>query len=268
MIDFIRASNGRWRNIELVLWTVVMVLVAHAVAYFSHEYCHSFMAWLLGFKANPLALNYGDASVANILFQQEIDENVDYTPIFSGNHGLAAALIALSGPGVGNGCLYILCVVVFRALRQTSNQKAAMFVFWLALMCAGNVWSYAPIRTITTHADMALVAQGLGISVWALLPLVTVPSLYVGYHFFFRLFPRAKRALFCVDDNAAIYVSALTAYFYFGFYGDGGIYGHYGAVSAILSVISITVLLPLAMVYCLKQHTVERDTGAVTLDDA
>ncbi|MBB5714880.1 hypothetical protein FHS94_001716 [Sphingomonas aerophila] len=38
--------------------------------------------------------------------------------------------------------------------------------FWLMMMCAGNVWKYVPIRAITTHADIAIAASGLGLSVW------------------------------------------------------------------------------------------------------
>jgi hypothetical protein len=239
--------------IRFIAWTAITVLFAHAVAYLAHEYCHSFTAWLLGFKQNPLALNYGEASVANILFQQDIDENVNYDPIFAGHHGLSAALIALAGPGVGNGVLYFVCLWLFRMAITADNKKTALFVFWLALMCAGNVWSYAPTRVITTHADMALTAQGLGISVWLLLPLVTVPALYVTYSFFCRFFVFARQALFKDSADRLVLVSALVSYFYFGFFGGGAISGHYGAVPALLSAFSLLVLLPLSALFCIRR---------------
>jgi hypothetical protein len=238
--------------IHFVAWTAVTVLVAHALAYFTHEYSHAFTAWLLGFKQNPLALNYGQASVANILFQQDIDENVDYDAIFAGHHGLSAALIAFAGPGLGNGGLYFICLWLFRKAISAHRRNTASFLFWLALMCAGNVWSYAPTRVITTHADMALLAQGLGISVWLLFPLVTAPAVYVAYSFFFRLFTLAKQSLF-KDRDRLVIVSALVGYFYFGFFGGGTISGHYGAVPAIFSTLSLLVLLPLSVLFCIRK---------------
>jgi hypothetical protein len=54
---------------------------------------------------------------------------------------------------------------------------STLFLFWLAVMSAGNLWSYTPVRTITTHGDMANAALGLGISSWTLLPFVALPDI-------------------------------------------------------------------------------------------
>jgi hypothetical protein len=248
-----RFGNTDRSLIHFVAWTAITVLLAHALAYFTHEYSHSFTAWLLGFKQHPLALNYGQPSLANILFQQDIDENVDYDPIFAGHHGLSAALIAFAGPGIGNGVLYFICLWLFRKAISANHQAAANFLFWLALMCAGNVWSYAPTRTIATHADMALLVRGLGISVWLLFPFVTVPAVYIAYSFFFRLFRLAKQALFKDGSDRLVMVSALVGFFYFGFFGGGTIAGQYGAVSALFSTLSLLVLLPLSVLFCIRK---------------
>ncbi|MBE1161076.1 hypothetical protein [Dyella acidiphila] len=247
-----RHSAARGEMIRFIAATAMMVLIAHAVAYFTHEYSHAFTAWLLGYKQDPLALNYGEASTANILFQQDIDENVDYDPIFAGQHGWSAALIALVGPGVGNGVLYFVCLWLFRAALSRNHRRTAMFLFWLALMCAGNVWSYAPTRVITTHADMALAAKGLGISTWLLFPWVTAAAVWIAWSFFFRLFAQARQTLFHEPDRLVL-VSALVAYFYFGFFGGGGISGHYGAVPALFSTVSLLVLLPLSCLFCIRK---------------
>jgi hypothetical protein len=236
-----------------IVSTALMVLVAHAAVYLAHEYCHTLVAWLLGFKHDPWALNYGEASTANILFQQDIDENVDYDPIFASQHGWMAALIALAGPGIGNGLLYFACFWVFRVLLSKGFRETAMFVFWLALMCAGNVWGYAPTRVITTHADMALAARGLGISTWLLFPFSTSDAFYIAYSFFFRLLAQAKHTLFANDPDRLIMVSALVSYFYFGFFGGIGIDGHYGAMPAVFSTLSLLVLLPLSAWFCVRR---------------
>ena len=86
-------------------------------------------------------------------------------------------------------------------------------------MGAGNVWSYAPIRTVTTHADMALVARGLGISPWLLLPFVTAASLLVHRSLFARLLPLARRTFLARGPVADTSRAVLTCYLYFGFFG-------------------------------------------------
>ncbi|GAA4504226.1 hypothetical protein [Gluconacetobacter tumulicola] len=146
------------------------MLLAHAFNYFLHEYAHSFMAWLLRWKADPFALNYGTASIDNILLQQQIDENVDYGPILASGEGWQAALIAAAGPLLANGGTALLCHrLIVRAVRPA----ALWWLVWVDAFSTFNVWSYAPLRVLTTHGDMALLARGLGVSVWVLFPFAT-----------------------------------------------------------------------------------------------
>ena len=49
-------------------------------------------------------------------------------------------------------------------------------MFRLSLMVGGNLWSYALVRTITTHGDIALIAHGLGILDLDLVPVVVMPT--------------------------------------------------------------------------------------------
>ncbi|MBE7212037.1 MAG: hypothetical protein INR65_13535 [Gluconacetobacter diazotrophicus] len=234
-----------------VAGVAVLVLLSHAAAYLVHEYCHSIMAWLLGFKQNPLALHYGPPTLANILFQQEVDENVDYDPIFAGGHDAAAALIAFAGPGIGNGAAYGLFLLLFRRRVSRRPDALAWLLFFLALFSAGNVWSYAPTRTITTHGDMALLARGLHVGVWALLPIVSVPSLLILRSVFLVLFPSFRSAFLSDDPFRLVFVSVLVGWVYFGFFGGLDLAGHYGPVPAALSVVSVLLLLPTAVTWCI-----------------
>jgi len=94
-------SSAEWspaRNWPVfLLLTVALLWTAHAIAFFAHEYAHSTLAWLLGWKANPLALNYGHLTLSNLLAQFDIDENVNYAPIFAAGHDHQAGLIAAAG---------------------------------------------------------------------------------------------------------------------------------------------------------------------------
>jgi hypothetical protein len=69
-------------------WVLCIALIwgMHSVAYFVHEYAHSGTAWLLGYKSNPLAIEYGRFNLPNRLTFHEVDENVDYPSIFAQGH--------------------------------------------------------------------------------------------------------------------------------------------------------------------------------------
>jgi len=95
-------------KIKLIVITPIFMLLAHYLAVFPHEYAHSFMAWLLGYKQNPLAIDYGGTSWLNLFLLFHIDENVNYNLIISQGHLYDMALIGLAGPGIANGLLYLV----------------------------------------------------------------------------------------------------------------------------------------------------------------
>ena len=246
------------------LLTIGLIFLAHATAYVTHEYSHATTAWLLGWMRSPVGIDYGRATLANVLFQQDVGDGVNYAPIFASGHGLEASLIAFDGPGIGNGVLYGLCFSVLSLASVRARPTLAMFLFWLALMGAGNVWSYAPMRTVTPHADMALVARGLGISTWLLLPIVAVPSLLILWSFFFRLLPLARRTFFARGPVADLFVTLMSCYFYFVFFGDVGLDFSYGEVCALLSIASAFIVLPLATMFCFQAAPINQPMGKPT----
>jgi hypothetical protein len=233
----------------VALKTLVFVLVAHAVAYLTHEYSHSLSAWLLGWMKQPFGIDYGHASVYNVILLQDVSDNVDYTSIFAGGGGVSAALIALAGPFIGNGVLYFILYGLMSTSLVKSRRFFLEFFYWLALMCAGNVWSYVPIRSITTHADIAIAAQGLGLSTWVLFPFLMALSGYVTWHFFCRMFPTTYKTITANAYGSLTLLIALTAFWYFGFFGVSELSGSYGLISQILSIASCGLLFPLCVVY-------------------
>ena len=60
-----------WLVFLLALW------LAHSLGYLVHEYAHAFTAWTLGYKASPVALDYGHFTFKNVLLLSDVDENVD-----------------------------------------------------------------------------------------------------------------------------------------------------------------------------------------------
>jgi hypothetical protein len=246
-------------NLVFGVATCIVVVIAHAGAYMTHEYSHSFVAWALGWMRDPLALDYGHPMLYNILFLGDIGDNVQYDPIFAGGHGVLASVIALSGTVIGNGLLYFILYFIATMDAVASNRALLSAVYWIGVMCAGNVWGYVPIRAITSHADIAIAAKGFGVPTWVQFPFLIVPALYVVYHFFCRMVPRCLWLISAGSKINMALVIALTAYWFFAFFGGDGTDGSYGLVSQLLAITSKYFLFPLAVMWLTSREVITRE---------
>ncbi|HEY0198012.1 MAG TPA: hypothetical protein VGC19_05650 [Rhodanobacter sp.] len=241
-------------NIRFIVISFVLLLITHAIAYLTHEYSHSLMAWCLGWMNDPFGIDYGHATLYNVIFLDDVGDNVNYPPIFASGHGMDAAIIALSGPFLGNGLLYFIVYGLTRHTAIRTTRLGTSFAYWLSLMCAANVWGYVPLRAITTHADIAFAAQGFGLSTWVLLPFVGIPSLFIVYHFFFKMFPMCHERMAGGSGNDFIVLATLTAYWFFSFFGGDGITGNYGLVSQLLCITSRYLLVPMCTLHLVSKY--------------
>jgi hypothetical protein len=231
-----------------VVLFLVLLWLAHALGYFAHEYAHSFMAWAFVYKANPLDLNYGHLHWNNVLTQGDVDENVNYDPIFAAGRGPIASLIAVGGVLFGNGIFYLISLYGYKRARAASRFMLAMFFFLLCIMNVGNLISYIPARTFTTHADMATVERGLNISPWWLAIVLGIPFCFAVSHFVLRIVPQAMRYFFPRSPREQALLLALSCYMIFVFYGGAGLY-RYGNISHAISLVFIWLLLPVTAIY-------------------
>jgi hypothetical protein len=239
----------RSRTAQIWMVAVAQLWLAHAIGYLVHEYAHSFTAWILHWKANPLALNYGQLSVENVLLLSDIDENVDYGPIFAAGRGPLAALIAVAGVLIGNGISYLVSRWLYRRSSEKNMPGWAMFFFLLCVMSVGNFLCYVPVRTFASHADMATTAQGLNVSPWVIAIGLGIPFGLALVHFFARILPDAELFLFPESRVSRWALVLLSTFMVFEFFGSAGL-RNYGSVSHWLSVISEFVLFPLVTVIC------------------
>ena len=235
------------KQFGFVLIFVFLLWLAHALGYLVHEYAHSFTAWILGYKQNPLALDYGHFSWDNVLLLSDIDENVDYGPILAAGRGGLAALIAVAGVLLGNGIFYLLSRRFYTRAKAHGKRLLALFLFLFCLMNAGNFISYVPTRTFATHADMATVERGLNISPWWIALVLGIPFCIAVWHFFARILPGAMRFFFPQSRMGQIFLLALCAYVFFGFFGSAGLH-RYGEASHWISTVSFYLLIPLSIV--------------------
>jgi hypothetical protein len=234
-----------------LFWPLVLIQLwfAHAIGYLAHEYAHSFTAWITHYKANPLALNYGHLSLKNILLQADIDENVNYDPIFASGRGWLASLIAVAGVLIGNGISYLVSRLLYAKAKQKKMYGWSMFFFWVCVMSVGNFLCYVPIRTFATHADMATTAKGLDASPWLITIVLGIPFAIALWHFFSKILPDAEAFLLPRALLSQRVFVVLTTFLVFVFFGCAGIHG-YGSVSHWLSAISMYILFPVVSILC------------------
>lgn len=230
-----------------MLFTLLLLWIAHALAFFAHEYAHSFMAWLLGWKSDPLALHYGKWTAGNILAQFEIDENVDYGPIFASGHNHQAGVIAAAGMVIGNGLIsYPVSCWGYRQAKRRGSHGRGFFFYWLCVASIGNFIDYVPVRTFADHGDMHTLAKGFNCNPWWIIVVLGLPFTIALAHFFFWLAPSALNWLFPQSAGRRTILVFLTAFIVFGFYGAAGWSG-YGSVSHSISVVSVYAFTPLMM---------------------
>jgi len=260
------AQNG----VTFTLLTLVLLWTIHAVVFFAHEYAHSFTAWLLGWKANPLDLNYGHLTTGNLLVQTEIDENVSYDPIFAAGHGWQAGLIAAAGMVLGNGLItYPISRWGYKTARQRGSRTWAMAFYWMCVASIGNFLDYVPVRTFSFHGDMHTLEKGFNCSPWLILLFLGIPTAIALLHFLAKFEPEALLWLFPESAARRGTLVFLTAFILFGFYGFSGWSGS-GQASHIISVVSVCAFVPIMTIngWWITHMTAQNKsiTGTVKLD--
>jgi hypothetical protein len=209
-------------------WSFAMICaaqiwVAHGIAFFVHEYAHSFLATILGFKPNPWLLHFGTPTSANVAIMSQVNENVNYASIYAQGHGYLAALIGFAGFGIGNVVLYFFCLWVLLTSKLPLKPLWRLFFFWLCLMSVGNFYDYVPIRTLPPAGDIAYIVRGLGCSPWIILVVLGVPTAVAIWHLFWRLFPAVMDRSFQNKPYRQAVLRIVSICLIFMFYGGVGL---------------------------------------------
>jgi hypothetical protein len=230
-------------KLNLFLITPIFILLSHYLAVFPHEYAHSFMAWLLGFKDNPLTLNYGGTSLANILLLLHIDQNVDNHMIYALGHPAYVALIAFIGPAM-NGLLFILSFYLLQNKTIKHRPYLLYFLFFFNLMNLGNIYDYVPIRTFATQGNMLDVLdieQALNISPWYIYIIIGYLVAFLIWQFFTKTLIAIYVNLKLIDTISRASLMIICVCILFGYFGLPGLF-NYGEVSYFLSITSLAII--------------------------
>ncbi len=151
----------------LLAATPLLILLSHYAAVLPHEFSHSIMAWLLGLKSDPLAIDWGGTSLLNILLLIHVDENVDYSTALDAGKHWQVALVAFAGPGLANVGLYLAARFVM-AKRVLMSRFAIYCLLWLLFMNLANMFDYVPMRTFSPWDDVAHFRLATGVSPWVI----------------------------------------------------------------------------------------------------
>lgn len=225
----------------------VQLWAAHAIVLFLHEYAHSTVAWLLGWKASPLDLDYAHPTLTVLLLQFGINQKVDEAPIFASGHAVDVGLIAAAGMVIGNGLISLpLSRLAYRAALVRIRPALALLAYWATVASIGNLIDYVPIRTFTLGSDMGSVQKGFGWSPWTVLVLFGAPTLLATLWFFGRIVPEMLASVFPDSPGKRRLIAVLTVMAIFGFYGAAGLGDD--PVPNRFSMISLLVVLPIGIV--------------------
>jgi hypothetical protein len=237
------SATWSWPVLSLLL--LAQLWTAHAVVFFAHEYAHTSTAWLLGWKSNPLALNYSHPTLKVLLAQMGIDQDVNEAPIFASGHGRDAAFIAAAGMVIGNGLITYPLSRLGAAIAARRNLRGwAMFFYWTTVASVGNFIDYVPVRTFSPTGDMKSLALGLGWSPWTVLVVLGIPTACALLYFLVRIQTASVSWLFPDSAPRRGVMVVLTGAVLWGFYGAAGLVEG-GPSASQMSKVSVFVLLPL-----------------------
>jgi len=147
-----------------VFMCLILLLAAHILMVTIHEFTHSFIAWIFGYKTNPFYFHFADYT----LFL--VDDQTDYKKMLSDNRNILAAMTAIT-PNILNASFYVISAILCSYKKVQEKIYLYAFIFWFMILNIGQVYSYILWRTFETHGDISIFLEGLNISpYWLFVP--------------------------------------------------------------------------------------------------
>ena len=226
--------------------TPLVLLLTHYLAVLPHEFTHSILAWALGIKDDPWLIDWGGSSWLNLLLLVHIDENVDYESALAAGHGVAVAIVALAGPLLANGGMYLLFRRLSMSAAVRARPVAAWVVFWLVVMNLGNLWCYIPIRTFAADGDIRHFIWATNVSPWLIYVCVGYLVLAALIDFYRRVLPTALESTGLRSTASEAIVLVTSTAVIFGYFAIPG-FLETDPVSLFVAGTSVLVILPVVL---------------------
>lgn len=231
--------------LSFILLTPILFLLAEWVSVFPHEYGHSIVAWLYGFKDHPFAIYYGHFNWQNILFVTGIDENVNYRHIVQLGQLATVGWIAMGGLGI-TVIMYLLALWLLSLQKIKQHPYVFYFLCWVNVVNLAELLSYFILRSFGTHGDVATIVFSWHISPWWFF-LVGGALLIVGvWHFFSHILIELYQRMHLVALAPKVFVLMLFAFILFGQGGIRMFLSSFGTLATTLGI--IFCILPFLMI--------------------
>ena len=166
------------RSAITLLLSIFSFIIVYYFTVLIHEYSHSTMAWLFGYKENILNIDYGGWLLLHV------DEAVSYDSIIAAGHGAQAAMIAISGI-TSNSIVFLLSIFLYKKPYILKSKILLILFFWSLVVNMVPIVGYIPANTFTTHGDIGRFCVGLNISTWWAF-IIGTPLVAMGIIYIFR----------------------------------------------------------------------------------
>jgi hypothetical protein len=234
----------RKSNIILLWLTPIYIWLAQLTAYL-HEFGHSFTAWALGFKVNPLDIIYGGWNWQNLFFLANIDENVNYAWINQSGHLSLICLIAFAGPLVS----LLIYLITLYLLRRKFNSYLYYLIFWINLINVRELWAYVPLRSLSSTADIANINHSIDLSPWWIFTLISPFIAYAVWYFFSNTLKNAYEQLDLFSSVSKATLLILTVIYFFTLTGLQILTANYNSFTNALTCASF-IAMPFILFFC------------------
>lgn len=240
--------NNNRRYLIFIIVSCLFFLLAEWLSVFPHEFGHSTVAWLYGFKANPLDIYYGGWNWQNILFVTGIDENVNYYLIYLAGHRPAIGLIALGGVGI-TIVIYVSSLLLISLQKIKRHPYLYYFLCWINFMNLTELVSYFILRSFSAHGDIANMEFAWRISPWWFF-IVGGGLLVIGiWHFFSNILIELYVRMRLEAVFPKVVILSLFAFLLFGQSGIRMFLYSYGSLATALGWL-FCILVPMTIILC------------------
>ncbi|MFB2598980.1 hypothetical protein ACEXQE_14410 [Herbiconiux sp. P17] len=230
----------------LLASTPLLLLLTHYLAAIPHEFTHSFVAWMLGIKSDPLVITWGGDSIANILLLIDIDEHVDYKTALADGRFAAVAITALAGPLLANGGLYLIWRWVIGRAAVRARPVLSYVVFWLLVMNLANIWCYIPMRAFASNGDFVHFIWATNASPWLMYIIVGYLVVWGLFDFYRRVLPCTLEAATVTPRPARAIVLIVATAVIFGYFAIPG-FVESDPVSQVIAGTSVLLIPPIVL---------------------
>ena len=202
---------------ETIIYLIIIVvsfLALQSIVVVMHEFTHSTVAWLLGYKESPLGIVWG-----NPLTMTGWDEGVSYHKNFSQIHSPYESVIGFS-PIVVHSTIIILGLVLLQ--RKWLQEKKWFFhiLYWFVIANFMEFIAYIPMRTFADNGDVGHLNHGLNLSPWFVFIIGSMAALAGVYILFTKILPQML-AIFAQGNRLTQWMILIMSAFILFIWGSG-----------------------------------------------